>query len=158
MGSHAFIGEPEICRLYRDHVGAALPAIYGLEKRWNMPVARHRRLITEWRDFPGVDHYVLTYYLGGSPVRRLDGPTKWGIAQRGDISLERPMSRGLFASNGTVEYAELYFRQGLMCEIADEVGLGSAAEPEDFFGMPDRDWARDLETYIQERTGGRADW
>ncbi|MDJ0944899.1 MAG: AraC family transcriptional regulator [Kiloniellales bacterium] len=148
MGKHAFEQESEICRHDRSDRAAALPRIYGVEARWNMPVSRHRRPITERQGMPGVDHYVLIYYLGGAPVRRLDEAKVWGVAQRGDLSLETPGSRGTYASNGTVEYAELHFRQNLMCEIADEVGLGSVAEPEDFFGLRDRDWARDVETYI----------
>lgn len=148
VGTHAFDEEPEICQHYRSQMGPALPRLYGVEARWNMPVSRHRRPLAEQQRAPRVDHYVLTYYLGGAPVRRVDGTRVWGVAQRGDLSLEAPMSRGAYASNGTVDYAQLYFRQSLMCEIADEVDLGSVAEPEDFFGLRDRDWARDVETYV----------
>ncbi len=154
MGKHAFDEELEICQHDRSHPGAALPRIYGVGARWNMPVSRHRRPITEQQGVPVVDHYVLTYYLGGAPVRRLDGTKVWGVAQRGDLSLETPRSRGAYASNGTVELAQLHFRQSLICEIADEVGLGSVAEPEDFFGLRDRDWAKDVETYIARAGDG----
>ena len=156
MGAHAFERQPQLTARFQDQSGARRPDLYGFDRGWNMPVARYRRVLAEERPRPAVDHYVLTYYLGGSPVRRLDRAGDGGIAQRGDLSLERPMSRGVYASNGAVEYAELYFRQSLLCEIADEVGLSAVAEPADFFGLRDRDWARDVETYIK-RAGDRED-
>ncbi len=154
MGFHAFDGRPAHCTLYEAQTGPDLPMLYGLAERWNMPVARHRRALGEGADFPGVDHYVLTYHLGGGSARRTDGRVPTAVARQGALSLQRPNSGGRFASDGVVDYGHFYFKQSLICEIADALGLGSVAEPDDFFAVFDQTWARDAEAYLRRAADG----
>lgn len=149
MGAHAFDDEPEHCRAYRLALSRALPDAFGIAERWNMPGARHRRALGAGAEFAAVPHYVLTYHLGGGEAQRLDGRTPWPVARTGAVSLQAPGSAGRFASTGVVSYAHLYFRQGLLCEIADEAGLSVHAEPDDFFGAQDAAWSHDLEGYLR---------
>ncbi|MEM8811023.1 MAG: AraC family transcriptional regulator [Pseudomonadota bacterium] len=151
MGAHSFDHEPEHCDAYRANVGPNLPRLYGLTERWNMPTARHRRALGAGMDFKGVDHYVLTYHVGGASARRGDGPPR-ATAYQGALSLQRPGSAGRFSSDGVVEYAHFYFLQSLLCEVADEAGLGHAAEPDDFFALKDPTLAVDVETYLRRAT------
>ncbi len=147
MGIHAFGHEPEHCEVYRAHVGPNMPPIYGLEEGWNMPVARHRRALGHGMFFRGVDHYVLTYHIAGAPARRLEA-TPLPTARQGALSLQRPQSAGKFSSTGVVEYGHFYFKQSLLCEVAEEAGLAHFAEPEDFFAITDQAAARDAEAYL----------
>ena len=154
MGRHAFADEPEHCLVYkriRDDrdTGAALPQIFGVGEHWNMPAVRHRASLGAGTRFDGVDHYILTYHIGGATARRLDLNQGADIARAGALSLQRPNSAGTFASDGPVDYAHYYFNQGLLCEIADEVAGSHAAEPDDFFALFDGAAANDAATYIQ---------
>lgn len=112
-----------------------------------MPAARHRRALGDGMQFRGVNHYVLTYHIGGASARRSD-PSAPGTALTGALSLQKPMSGGKFSSNGVVEYGHFYFKQSLVCEVADEIRQGFAAEPEDFFAQQDAVWGRDAEAYL----------
>ena len=148
MGIHSFEHEPEHCGVYRALVGPNMPPILGVQERWNMPVVRHRRTLGHGLYFRGVDHYVLTYHVGGASARRLaDSPLP--TARTGALSLQRPHSGGKFSSEGVVEYGHFYFKQSLLCEVSDEAGLSHIAEPEDFFALSDHAAARDAEAYLQ---------
>lgn len=149
MGLHAFAEEPQHCALYRSFVGPRLPRLRGLVERWNMPAVRHRTDLGRGATFTGVDHYVLTYQLGGADTRRLDRPGVGGVARRGALSLQQPGSVGTFASAGPVDYVHFYFRQSLICEVAEESGLSARAEPHDFFAAFDPTLARDAQTYFR---------
>lgn len=148
MGAHAFKTEPEHCAIYRSFLGDGVPPIYGLDERWNMPGARHRRAIAKDTVFEGVDHYVLTYHVGGATARRSD-PAASGIAMTGAVSLQSPQSPATVSSDGVVEYAHLYFKQSLLCEVFDELAQDGVAEPSDFFGLLDTPLAQDIEAYLQ---------
>ena len=152
MGVHAFDHEPQHCELYRRSVGEDLPRLHGLDERWNMPAARHRRALGDEAFFAGVDHYVLTYHVGGATARRLDGDRSWAEAGRGALSLQGPSSGGTFGSNGVVDYGHFYFQQSLLCEVADEAGLSEDAEVDDFFGVVDPSCSRDAQAYLQRAT------
>lgn len=148
MGIHSFEHEPEHCKVYRALVGPNMPPIFGVQERWNMPVARHRRALGHGMYFRGVDHYVLTYHVGGGSARRLEEqplPT----ARTGALSLQRPLSGGKFSSEGVVEYGHFYFKQSLLCEVSDEAGLSHVSEPDDFFALSDQAAARDAEAYLR---------
>ncbi len=148
MGIHSFDPEPEHCEVYRALVGPNLPRIFGVQEQWNMPVARHRRALGHELYCRGVDHYVLTYHLGGASARRL-AASPLPTARTGALSLQRPHSGGKFSSDGVVEYGQFYFKQSLLCEVSDEAGLSQVAEPEDFFAHSDHAAARDAEAYLQ---------
>jgi AraC family transcriptional regulator len=155
MGAHAFDGDPEHCAIYRAMRDAPLPRLYGLAERWNMPAVRHRAVLGDGARFGGVDHYVLTYHVGGAHARRLDGERR-PVARAGALSLQAPGSGGVFASRGAVEYGHFYFRQSLLCEIGDALGIGDGAEIDDFFALFDPDGARDAATYLS-RAADRGD-
>jgi AraC family transcriptional regulator len=147
MGLHAFTSQPEHCEIYRAHLGPNVPRVFGLDELWNMPVSRHRRSLGAGMEFRGVNHYVLTYHMGGPKARRADARDA-ADARTGALSLQQPMSGGLFSSKGVVEYGHFYFKQSLICEVAGELGLGIVAEPEDFFALQHPAWGRDVEAYI----------
>lgn len=148
MGIHSFEQEPEHCKVYRSLIGPNVPPIFGVQERWNMPVARHRRALGHGMYFRGVDHYVLTYHVGGGSARRLE-ESPLPTARIGALSLQRPHSGGKFSSEGVVEYGHYYFKQSLLCEVSEEAGLSHVAEPEDFFALSDQAAARDAEAYLQ---------
>ncbi|MEZ5862257.1 MAG: AraC family transcriptional regulator, partial [Geminicoccaceae bacterium] len=155
MGLHAFPEGPEHCAVYRRLAGGP-PPLFGIEGGWNMPAARHRAVLSGDRPFRGVDHYVLTYHIGGAAVRRVDRPSFDRVARKGAISLQAPGSGGSFESGGRVEYGHLYFRQSLLCEIGDSLGLGVVAELDDFFALRDAACAEDISTYLR-RAADRGD-
>lgn len=135
MGLHAFDGAPTHHRAYEEAAAepAALPQLFGCVERWNMPVSRCKASLDENANFPGVDHYVLTYHVSGSSVRRVDRPEFGNTARKGAVSLQAPGSGGSFRSRGAVDYAHFYFRQSLLCEVGDAIGGDSLPEPRDFF-------------------------
>lgn len=147
MGLHAFTQEPAHCAAYRGSVGGPLPPLWGFGDRWNMPAARHRRSLGTGVAFPGVDHYVLTYHIGGASARRPDRAGTGG-ALDGALSLQRPGSGGTFASAGLVDYGHFYFTQELVCEVAEGVGMVGSVAPDDFFAVTDPVWGRDAEAYL----------
>lgn len=147
MGLHAFNREPQHCLRYRQHAGPDLPPLHGLAERWNVPAARHRRVLGPGAEFRAVDHYVLTWHIGGAQVRREDWSTP-ASASKGALSLQRPGSGGRFSSQGLVDYGHFYFKQSLICEVADEAGLAGAVEPEDFFAVVDDAAAAAAEAYL----------
>ena len=147
MGVHAFRTEPEHCALYRTFLGDAMPPLFGVADLWNMPAARHRLTLGRDARFQGVGHHILTYHVGGAPARRTDG-FSGTVARKGAISLQRPFSGATVSSDGPVSYAHLYFKQGLLCEVADELDRSAFAEPEDFFGRVDGSLALDIEAYL----------
>ena len=150
MGLHAFDHEPAHCGVYRERIGKDLPRLRGLEERWNMPTAHHRRNLGPGVEFDGVDHYILTYHIDGGSARRTDRVNL--AANNRALSLQKPESAGKFASQGVVEYAHMYFRQSLLCEVADECGLSHLAEPEDFFALYDSSLSLDVMAYL-DRAG-----
>lgn len=154
MGVHAFDHEPQHCELYRRAVGHDLPRLHGLDERWNMLAARHRRALGDEAFFAGVDHYVLTYHIGGATARRLDGDRAWAEAGRGALSLQGPRSGGTFGSDGVVDYGHFYFRQALLCEVADEASLSEDAEVDDFFGVVDPSCSAEAQAYLQRAADG----
>ncbi|WP_420335320.1 helix-turn-helix domain-containing protein [Roseibium sp.] len=157
MGRHAFENEPEHCLIYRQiRDEDAIPELFGIEERWNMPVVRHRASLGQGIRFEGVGHYILTYHIGGANARRLDLNDGLSIASQGALSLQKPDSSGIFASSGVVDYAHFYFNQGLLCEIADEMEGAEVAEPEDFFALFDAAAASDAAAYVQ-RAGNPED-
>ncbi|MBO6755136.1 MAG: helix-turn-helix transcriptional regulator [Roseibium sp.] len=157
MGRHSFTKEPEHCQVYRSMKGeGALPAIYGIGEHWNMPAIRHRANLGAGTRFAGVGHYIFTYHIGGANARRLDLNGGMDIASTGALSLQRPHSGGTFASSGVVEYCHFYFKQGLLCEIADELEGPEEAEPDDFFALFDSTAGKDASAYI-ERAGSPDD-
>ncbi len=147
MGAHAFDTEPDHCEVYRSLVGPTVPPLLGLDDRWNMPVALHKRDLGGGMEFRGVDHYVMTYHIGGSPAQR-DEHRESPAAVQGALSLQQPASGGRFSSSGVVEYGHFYFKQSLICEVADELDLSHVAEPTDFFAVTDPVWSRDAESYL----------
>lgn len=155
MGVHAFLDGPEHCEVYRRLAGGP-PPLFGVEARWNMPAVRHRAVLSADRPFRGVDHYVLTFHVGGAGVRRTDRPDLDRVARKGALSLQAPGSGGTFESTGRVEYGHLYFRQSLLCEIGDSLGLGTIAELDDFFALNDAACALDIATYLR-RAADRGD-
>ena len=155
MGAHAFDIEPGHCALYRAVLGDQLPPLHGLAERWNVPIAQHRCVIGADAYFGAVDHYVLTYHSGGGTARRTDGFSD-AIGRRGTVSLQRPLSGTALTSDGVVEYAHLYFKQSLLCEVADEVQPARPAEPQDFFAAFDRALSHDIKAYL-DRIRDRSD-
>ena len=152
MGKHAFTEDPEHCLAYRRITVDPLPRIYGLGEARDMPVVRHRSILGEGADFAGVSHYVLTYHISGSPVQRADRKESTQLARTGSISLQLPGSGGSFRSlgNGAVEYAHLYFQQSLLDAALETVSVTSQKQPkEDFFGLVDITWQRDIMTYLE---------
>lgn len=145
MGAHAFDIEPAHRGAYRA-ADAAL-GLHGVAPRWNMPAARHRATLGPRAEFQGVDHYVLTFHIGGSHARRLDGGP-WPVARAGALSLQAPGSGGAFSSRGAVDYGHLYFREGLLTEIGEALGMRADPRPGDFFAMFDADCARDAAAYL----------
>ncbi len=113
-----------------------------------MPAAQHRRAIAKGTYFEGVDHYILTYHVGGASARRSDAAAS-GIARGGAISLQSPQSGATVSTDGVVDYAHLYFKQSLLCEVFDELEQEGVAEPGDFFGMLDMPLAQDIEAYLK---------
>lgn len=146
MGVHAFENEPEHCGVYREQSDGELPLIFGVDERWNMPVARHRRKLGPGTEFRGVGHFTLTYHIGGSAAERQDGPVS-GKARRGALSLQRPFSSGRFATSGVVEYAHYYFSQSFVTEVAEDIGVAPKVT-DDFFALHDETLARDAEAYL----------
>ena len=146
MGLHAFVSEPEHCEIYRTLFGDDTPRLFGFEEGWNVPVSRHRHNLGREQSFDGVDQYVLTLHLGGGGARRNEFHAP--MARTGAISLQRPGSPAIVSSHGEVEYAHLYFRQGLLCEAADETGDHKHAELEDFFAQLDPMLSKDIEAYV----------
>lgn len=155
MGVHAFADGPEHCEVYRRLAGGP-PPLFGVEARWNMPAVRHRAVLSGDQPFHGVDHYVLTCHIGGAAVRRTDRPGLDRVARKGALSLQAPGSGGSFESAGRVEYGHLYFRQSLLCEIGDSLGLGVVAELDDFFALQDAACGEDVATYLR-RAADRGD-
>jgi len=149
MGLHAFESETQHCQLYREVMGSRLPKLHGIEGRWNMPATPMRSALGDHAHFAGVDHYVRTYHVGGAATRRLDGDQNRTIAGRGALSLQCPGSDGTFASQGVVDYGRFYFRQSLLCEIADGAGFSEVAERMDFFAPFDRECASDADIYLR---------
>jgi AraC family transcriptional regulator len=148
MGMHSFETEPQHCLVYRNYLRDNLPDLYGVAEHWNMPIARHRRDIGRNKRFDGVDHYILTYHVGGAAARRVDDTTS-GIARKGAISLQAPMSAATISTDGVVEYTHLYFQQSLLCEVFDEIAdANGTAEPNDFFAVLDVPLAGDIEAYV----------
>ncbi|MEM0907538.1 MAG: AraC family transcriptional regulator, partial [Pseudomonadota bacterium] len=148
MGLHAFTSEPEHCQRYRDlDAEVPLPQLVGYSERWNIPVAHHKRGLTESR-FDGVNHYVLTYHIGGASVTKANWPRP-NPASTGALSLEMPGHGGRYTSTGIVEYAHLYFRPSLVSEVADEVGVVPAEGPGDAFALSDDIAARDAQEYLR---------
>ncbi|MCR9255304.1 MAG: AraC family transcriptional regulator [Alphaproteobacteria bacterium] len=148
MGDHAFEHDPEHCAVYRGFLGSRTPALMGLDKRWNIPTARHRAELAGEAPFPGVDHYVMTFHIGGGKARRVDRPDLARVAEKGALSLQAPGSSGVFSTEGVVDYAHLYFRQSLLCEVADNTTDGVPAEVTDFFGIKDTECAAAVKTYV----------
>lgn len=148
MGRHAFIAAPEHRLLYEARgVGDEAPLL-GLAERWNMPAVRHR-LPLEEASFPGVDHFVLTIHIGGSAVRRLDLSSRPVTAKKGAVSLQHPGDPIVIESiGGLVDYGHLYFRRGLIVEVAEELGIDDGSLPA-FFGRNDPDLARDVGLYMR---------
>lgn len=156
MGRHAFQTEPEHCLVYRSiRSDDAVPQIFGIEQRWNMPAVRHRGSLGAGTRFDGVNHYILTYHIGGAKARRLDMNAGAEIASEGALSLQKPNSAGVFASAGVIDYAHFYFTQGLLCEISEELGEDQLAEPEDFFALFDAAAGSDAAAYIQRAADRR---
>lgn len=148
MGAHAFKTKPEHCEIYRSFLGDKLPPIRGIREQWNMPSAQHRRSLARGTQFDGVDHYILTYHVGGASARRTDSAAS-GIARSGAVSLQSPQSSAMVSSDGVVDYAHLYFKQSLLCEVFDEAAQPGAPEPGDFFGLLDMPLAQDIEAYLK---------
>jgi len=149
MGDHAFRTDPEHCAIYRGILGDRTPPLVGFSDRWNMPVAKHRAALPENAAFPGVDHYVMTFHIGGAKARRLDRPDWRVAAEKGALSLQAPRSGGVFASDGVVDYAHLYFRQSLLCEVAESTAQDLPPDVDDFFAVRDTECAADVRRYIQ---------
>lgn len=149
MGRHAFSSEPEHCKIYRNIRAGEAPQIFGVKERWNMPAVRHKGNLGSGTRFDGVEHYILTYHISGANARRIDLHDGIAVASPGALSLQRPFSAGTFSSQGMVDYAHFYFRQSLLCEIADELTAGEVAEPEDFFALFDAAAGNDAAAYVQ---------
>ena len=147
MGTHSFETEPEHCAVYRTFLGDAAPPLLGVADHWNMPIAQHRLDLGKDAHFTGVGHHILTYHVGGAAARRTDG-LSGAIARKGAISLQQPYSSATVSSDGVVDYAHLYFKQSLLCEVADELERSESAEPEDFFAAADASLAGDIEAYL----------
>lgn len=148
MGLHAFDAEPGHCTLYRHILCDALPPLQGFTDRWNVLAAEHEATLPEGSAFPGVDHYIVTVQLNDAPVRRTDDPRFDATAQHHSISLQRPNSGGSFRSDGLVRYAHLYFKQSLLCELGDSLGLGTAAELDDVFAFNEPQTAEQIVAYV----------
>lgn len=152
MGTHAFDTPPAHCDAYRAAGFDDLPPLFGVEQRWNMLASRHQRAFRKSATFAGVDHYVLTHHFGGPEARRLDDARTWPTALSGTTSLQAPGSPATIASSGVVDYGHLYFRQSLVCEVADEAKLSADAEPSDFFALYDPTLTADVSGYIRRAT------
>lgn len=148
MGIHAFDQHPEHCERYRAAGITVLPRLAGFGDGWNMPAVRHRSTLGDGTHFAGVDHYVMTLQFNTTSTHRIDDPEFGFEAQRGSLSLQAPGSGGTFKSNGPVEYGHLYFKQSLLCEIADQSERQDHAEVEDFFALHDEPLAREVEAYF----------
>lgn len=133
MGRHAFADPPAHGLAYQAIRTGPLPRLHGVEQRWNIPAVEHSATLGDEADFPGVDHYVLTLQVGGGRTRRVDAPRLDAVAEGGAVSLQQPDSGGRFRSEGPVDYAHLYFRPSLLCEVGDNLGLGDRVEIADFF-------------------------
>jgi len=154
MGRHAFASEPQHSRLYRDIInhappGVPVPELAGIEDRWNMPCVRHSGDLGPGRHFDGVDHFVLTFHVGGAGARRLDTGFTHLTASAGALSLQEPGSSGMFASSGVVDYGHFYFGQSLLEEIAEESQVHLQTRLTDFFALFDQVAARDAASYLQ---------
>jgi len=148
MGIHAFERHPEHCEAYLAIKMPNLPVLAGIDENWNMPVVRHSADLGPEARFPGVDHYVMTLHLGGASVQRLDWAEQ-RPATTDCLSLQAPGSAGTFRFGGRVDYAHLYFKQSLLCEVGDEIGIGTRAEIADFFGRSLDRFGDDASTYIR---------
>ena len=146
MGIHAFSSPPEHCDVYRALYEDFKTDLFGLDDKWNIVAAGHRRDLGAGIDFAGVDHYILTYHVDGGPARRVD--RKEAMAGAGALSMQRPGSGGRFASSGMVEYWHLYFRQSLLCEVAEAAQLIDFAEPADFFAVFDKSLGKEVAAFI----------
>lgn len=133
MGKHAFDNAPAHCAAYLRITEPIAPDIRGVETKWNMPLVRHSADLGSEALFPGVDHYVMTLHLGGAAVQRIDRPQLSQTASTGRLSLQAPGNGGTFRFRGAVDYAHFYFKQSLLCEVGDELGLGEGVELDDFF-------------------------
>jgi AraC family transcriptional regulator len=123
----------------------------GIDERWNMPVVMHSMTITPDMLFAGVDHFILTYHLGGDRVRRIDRPDLTNIADRGALSLQLPGSSGRFEclSGQPVAYAHLYFQQSLLDEVAEANAPAAPAAAVEFFGVTALGCEMDVEDYVR---------
>ena len=153
LGSHAFNTEPEHCSLYRAFLGDDVPPLRGAAERWNMPTAPHRMVIPPNARFDGVGHHILTYHIGGAAVRRTDGFTS-AVARKGSMALQPLDTSATLSSEGVVNYAHLYFKQSLICEVSDEIVRSGSAEVDGFFAVFDKALARDLEAYLERADDG----
>ncbi len=93
MGTHAFMRQPAHCEVYRAVRQPPLPEMIGIDERWNIPVVMHTMVITREMNFEGVDHFILTYHVGGDRVRRVDRADFSNIADRGHCRCSCPRAR-----------------------------------------------------------------
>ncbi len=151
MGTHAFAREPDHCAVYRAVREPPLPEMIGIEERWNMPVVMHAMVITRDMHFEGVDHFILTFHVGGDRVRRLDRPDLTNVADRGALSLQLPHGAGRFecVSGQPVSYAHLYFQQSLLDEVAEAYSFTSPVRPREFFGVSALGCETDVDEYVR---------
>jgi AraC family transcriptional regulator len=136
MGLHRFHDEPEHLQGLR-RLPRGITA-YGIEPGWNIPVARVVTTVIDEVWFRGFDHYVLMLHLGGARIRRLDDRRFRRAARRGTVSLQAPGSTGRFRATEPVgvDYASLYFRQSLIDECADGLGIRPAPLADFFADRP----------------------
>ncbi len=111
-----------------------------------MPLVKHRRNLGKGTHFDGVDHYVMTLHVSGPSAARTDQP-EFARARTGALSLQIPMSGGLFATNGIVDYAHFYFTQSLVDEVTEDFQIAADTGIDDFFALHDPLLLRDAEVY-----------
>ncbi|WP_421054784.1 helix-turn-helix domain-containing protein [Leisingera sp. D0M16] len=143
---HKFIQEPAHCGCYRKHFGTLPFPLRGFEEGWNMPSMKLKLDLGSCLTFSGVDHYVLTYHVDGGSARRREHIAP--MATRGAISLQAPGSGGEFSSEGTVEYAHLYFKPSLLAEMASMAKNEAGEQISDFFGLRSEALSRDIQGYL----------
>ncbi len=151
MGTHAFMRQPAHCEVYRAVRQPPLPEMIGIDERWNMPVVLHTMVITREMNFEGVDHFILTYHVGGDRVRRVDRADFSNIADRGALSLQLPKGAARFecVSGQPVSYAHLYFQQSLLDEVAEAYAFPAPVLPQEFFGVSALGCEVDVEEYVR---------
>lgn len=156
MGRHAFDEDPEQVAIYRGVDSGRGLALDGVEQGWNMAVVRNVAVLSGDVEYGGVDHFVLTYHVGGGRVWRLDEPDFRGVAAAGAISVQAPQSRARFESDpgNPVEYAHFYFQRSLIEEVADGVGSTADLTTEDFFAVRDLQLETDLRAYAARAARG----